>query len=136
MDKSEIAEKLAEQLIEITKKVRDLTIKANSLNKEDLKVTIARTEFLVEKYREKMERSIEIMLAAIGGLFGVMLNQAEFNSSLRVLNITGMLSQNLFGTVMIIVFPVAFSFFWRYRNKYLDLELNRRILVEIYLDRF
>ena len=43
-----------------------------------------------------MERSIEIMLAAVGGLFGVMLNQTEFNSSLRALNIIGMLSQNLF----------------------------------------
>ncbi len=136
MKKSEIAEKLAEELIEITKKVRDITIKGNSLNKEDLKVTIERTEFWVDKYREKMERSIEIMLAAGGGLFGVMLNQAEFNSSLRALNVIGMLSQNLFGTVMIIVFPVAFSFFWRYRNKYLDLELNRRVLVEIYLERF
>ena len=58
-----------------------------------------------------MERSIEIMLAAIGGLFGVMLNQTEFNSSLRVLNIIGILSQNLFGTVMLIVFPFAFTFF-------------------------
>lgn len=59
-----------------------------------------------------MERSIKIMLAAVGGLFGVILNQAEFNSSLRSLNIIGMFSQNLFGTVMIIVFPVAFAFFW------------------------
>ena len=76
MKKSEIAEKLAERLIEITKEVQDITIKAKSLNKEDLKATIEKTEFWVEKYREKMEPSIEIMLAAVGGLFGVILNQA------------------------------------------------------------
>ena len=96
MKKSKISEKLTEQLIELTKEVRDITIEAESLNQKDLKATIERTEFWVEKYREKMERSIEIMLAAVGGLFGVMLNQTEFNSSLRVLNIIGMLSQNLF----------------------------------------
>ena len=136
MKKSKIAEKLAEQLIKITKEVRDITIEAESLKKEDLKANIERAEFWVEKYREKMERSIELMLAAVGGLFGVMLNQTEFNSSLRVLNIIGMLSQNLFGTVMLIVFSSAFTFFWLYRNNYLAMELNRRILVEIYLERF
>ena len=45
MKKSKISEKLTEQLIELTKEVRDITIEAESLNQKDLKATIERTEF-------------------------------------------------------------------------------------------